>query len=176
MLPVVIVAPQVAFVAGSLGLVRTLRRRERVLPSTELTVINRRTSVALVSGFVTMAALAILALELRDVSTTRWVAVTLVGASIAAPLLVLAGIPVVRASRLRPQVAGEAGDLFDDIGFGRTDPWRFACLVAIGVGLAVFLAAAVQGDPFDGALNGVAEGLACLGGFAVLGRYLSLRH
>ena len=176
MLPVVIVAPQVAFVAGSLGLVRTLRRRERVLPSAELAVINRRTSVALVSGTVTMAALAVLALELQDVSAAWWVAVTLVGTSIAAPLLVLAGIPVVRASRLRPQVAGEAGDLFDDIGFGRTGPWRFACLVAIGVGLAVFLAAAVQGDPFDGALNGVAEALACLGGFAVLGRYLSLRH
>ena len=120
MLPVVIVAPQVAFVAGSLGLVRTLRRRERVLPSAELTVINRRTGVALVSGFVTMAALAILALELRAVSSSWWVVLTLVGASIAAPLLVLAGIPLVGASRLRPQVAGEGGDVFDDIGFGRT--------------------------------------------------------
>jgi hypothetical protein len=176
MLPVVIVAPQVAFVAGSLGLVRTLRRRERVLPSRELSVINRRTGVALLSGLVTMAALAVLALELRDVSAAWWVAVTLVGASIAAPLLVLAGVPVARASRLRPQVAGAAGDLFDDIGLGRTNPWNFACVIAGGVGLAVFLAAAVQGDPFDGALNGVAEALACLGGFAVLGRYLALRH
>lgn len=176
MLPVVIVAPQVAFVAGSLGLVRTLRRRERVLPSAELTVINRRTGVALLSGFVTMAALAVLALELRGVSAAWWVAVTLVGASIAAALLVLASIPVTRASRLRPQVAGQAGDLFDDIGLSRTDPWRFACVVAGGVGLAVFLAAAAQGDPFDGALNGAAEALACLGGFAVLGRYLGLRH
>ena len=90
MLPVVIVAPQVAFVAGSLGLMRTLRRRERVLPSAELAVINRRTGVALVSGFVTVAALAILASELRNVSADWWVALTLIGASIAAPLLVLA--------------------------------------------------------------------------------------
>ena len=67
-----------------------------------------------------------------------------------------------------PQVAGEAGDLFDDIGFGRTDPWRFARCVAIGLGLVVFLAAAVQGDPFDGALNAAAEALACLSGFRTL--------
>jgi hypothetical protein len=45
-----------------------------------------------------------------------------------------------------------------------------------GAGLAVALAGAVQGDPFDGLLRGVFEGLACLGGFAVLGRYLGLRR
>jgi len=176
MLPIVIVAPQVAFVAGSLGLVRTLRRRERILPSAELTVINRRTGVALVCGLVTMAGIAILALELRAVSSDWWVVLTLLGASIAAPLLVLAGIPLMRASRLRPQVAGEGGDVFDDIGFGRTGAWRFALMVSIGLAVVVFLAAAVQGDPFDGALNAAAEALACLGGFALFGRYLGLRH
>ena len=176
LLPLVIVAPQVAFVAGSLGLVRTLRRRERVLPSAELTVINRRTGVALVSGLVTMVALAILSLELRDVSARWWVAVTLVGTALAAPLLVLAGIPLTRASRLRPRVAGDAGDVFDDIGFGRTGPWRFALVVSIGVGLVVFLAAAAQGDPFDGAVNAAVEALACLSGFALFGRFLGLRH
>jgi hypothetical protein len=176
MVPVAIVAPQVAFVAGSLALVRTLRRREFVLPSAELAVIKHRTGVALVSGVVTTGALAILALELRAVSADWWVGGTLVGASFATPLLVLAGIPLVRASRLRPQVAGEAGDLFDDIGLGRTDPWRFACLVAGALGLTVFFAAGVQGDPFDGAVNAIAEALACLSGFAVLGRYLGLRH
>jgi hypothetical protein len=48
--------------------------------------------------------------------------------------------------------------------------------VAIGLGLVVFLAAGVQGDPFDGALNGTAEALACLAGFAAFGRYLGLRR
>lgn len=176
MLPVVIVAPQVAFVAGSLALVRTLRRRERVLPSAELTVINRRTGVALSAGLVTIVALAILAVELRDASADWWVAVTLVGASIAAPLLVLASIPLMRASRLRPQVAGSAGDVFDDIGFGRTGPLRFALLVSIAVGVVVLLAAAAQGDPFDGTVNAAGEALACLSGFALFGRYLGLRH
>jgi hypothetical protein len=172
----VIVAPQVSFVAGSLALVRVLRRREPVLPSAELTVINRRTVIALVFGLVTMVALGVLAFELRNDSAGWWVAFTLAGVAVAAPLLVLAALPAAVAARLRPRVAGAPGDLFDDLGFGRTDPWRFARRVAIGLGLVVFLAAAVQGDPFDGALNGTAEALACLAGFAAFGRYLGLRR
>jgi len=54
-LPVLILAPQVSFVAGSLALVRVLRRRDPVLPSEDLTVIHRRTGIALLSGLVTMA-------------------------------------------------------------------------------------------------------------------------
>ena len=172
----VIIAPQVSFVAGSLALVRVLRTRRAVLPSSELTVINRRTGVALLFGIVTMVALGVLALELRNDSAGWWVALTLVGVAIAIPLLVLAALPAAVAARLKPRVAGEPGDLFDDLGFGRTDPWRFAGLVALGLGLVVFLVAAVQGDPFDGAVNGTAEALACLAGFAAFGRYLSLRR
>jgi hypothetical protein len=169
-------APQVSFVAGSLALVRVLRRREPVLPIAELKVINRRTGVALVFGLVTMAALGVLALELRNDSADWWVALTVVGVALATPLLVLAGLPAAVAARLRPRVAGDPGDLFDDLGFGRTGPWRFSGGVALGMGLVVFLAAAVQGDPFDGAINGTAEALACFAGFAALGRYLGLRR
>ena len=172
----VIVAPQVSFVAGSLALVRALRRQEPVLPSAELTVVNRRTGIALVFGVVTMVALGVLAFELRNDSAGWWVAFTLFGVAVAAPLLVVAALPAAVAARLRPRVAGAPGDLFDDLGFGRTDPWRFARRVAIGLGLIVFLVAAVQGDPFDGALNGTAEALACLAGFAAFGRYLGLRR
>jgi hypothetical protein len=172
----VILAPQVSFVAGSLALVRVLRRREVVLPSAELSVINRRTGVALVFGIVTTLALAVLALELRNDSAGWWVALTLVGVAIATPLLVLAALPAAVAARLKPRVAGESGDLFDDLGFVRMEPWRFATVVAVGLGLVVFLAAAVQGDPFDGAANGTAELIACLAGFAAFGRYLGLRR
>jgi len=172
----VIVAPQVSFVAGSLALVRVLRRREPVLPSAELTVINRRTVIALVFGLVTMVALGVLAFELRNDSAGWWVAFTLAGVAVAAPVLVLAALPTAAAARLRPRVDGAPGDVFDDLGFGRTDPWRFARRVAFGLGLVVFLTAAVQGDPFDGALNGTAEALACLAGFAAFGRYLGLRR
>jgi hypothetical protein len=171
-----ILAPQVSFVAGSLALLRVLRRREARLPSAELRVINRRTGVALLFGVLTMAALAVLALELRDESADWWVALTLVGVAIATPLLVLAALPAAVAARLKPRVAGEPGDLFDDLGLVRMEPWRFATVVAAGLGLVVFLVAAVQGDPFDGAANGMAEAIACLAGFAALGRYLGLRR
>ena len=166
----VIIAPQVSFVAGLLALVRVLRRREPVLPSAELTVINRRTGIALVFGLVTMVALGVLALELRNISAGWWVALTLIGVAIATPLIVIAALPTAVATRLRPHVAGDPGDLFDDLGFARTGPWRFAGSVALGMGLVVFLAAAVQGDPFDGAINGTAEALACLAGFAAFSR------
>jgi hypothetical protein len=172
----VILAPQVSFVAGSLALVRAVRRRAIVLPSAELRVINRRTGIALAFGIVTMVALGVLALELRHESAGWWVALTLVGVAIAMPLLLLAALPATVAAHLKPRVAGDAGDLFDDLGFGRTEPWRFAGLVAVGLGLVVFLVAAIQGDPFDGAVNGTAEALACLVGFAALGRYLGLRR
>ncbi len=174
-LPVAIVAPQVAFVAGSLALLRALRRREKTLPSAELSVLNRRTGLALLSGLVTMVALALIAFELRHDVASWWVALTLSGTAVAGLLLVLAAGAALGATRYRPAIAGPAGDLFDDLGF-RADPWRFARRVAVGLGLVVFLVAAVQGDPFDGALNGAAETLACLAGFAALGRYLGLRH
>ena len=50
-LAAMILAPQVAFVAGALALARAVRRRrERVLPTDELRVIRRRTTIALLSG------------------------------------------------------------------------------------------------------------------------------
>jgi hypothetical protein len=174
--PFVIVAPQVSFVAGVLALVRSLRRREVVLPSAELKVINHRTTLALVAGLVTMAALALFALALRNEMADWWVIGTLAGAVVASSLLVLAAVPAAAATRLRPRVAGDAGDVFDDLGLGRTDPWRFAFLVALAAGLAVWVFAAVQGDPLDGAIQGTAEVLACLAGFAAFGRYLGLRR
>jgi hypothetical protein len=174
--PAVIIAPQVSFVAGGLALLRSLRRREPVLPDAELTVINRRTSLALASGLVTMGAVALFAFELRNDMSGWWVAVTLAGTATASVLLFLAALPAAGAARLRPRVAGDAGDVFDDLGFGRTHPWRFARRVALGAGVVVCLAAAVQGDPIDGAIQGTAEALACLGGFAVFGRFLGLRR
>ena len=163
-----IVAPQVAFVAGVLALARAFRARKRRLPTAELIVLHRRTGIALASGVVTMGALAVAA-----GSTPAYVATTA-----ATILLAGAAVPLLAAARVRPQLAGPAGDVFDDLGVERlrTDPWRFARRVALGVGAAVWLAGIAQGDPIDGLLRGVFEGVACLAGFAALGRYLGLRR
>jgi hypothetical protein len=72
-------------------------------------------------------------------------------------------------------------DLFDDLGglvppALRGRPWRFALAVAGALAVAIALAGVVQSDPFDGLARGLADGAACLAGFAVLGRYLGLRR
>jgi hypothetical protein len=176
---VIVVAPQLALVAGSLALLRAFRRRhERQLPTRELVAIQRRTRTALAAGLAAMVALAVYAYATHDAVAGWWTTLTYASTAAAATLLVLALVPTVAAARLRPQVAGDPQDVFDDLGLTRyrVDPWRFARRVAAAVGLCVWLAAAVQGDPLDGAVQGIAESLACLGGFAVLGRYLSLRR
>jgi hypothetical protein len=177
-LALMIVAPQVAFAAGILALLRTLRRgHERAIPTKELAVIRRRTCVALLCGLVTMGALSLYAYEFRAELAGWWPTLTYTSTAGASVLLLLAAAPLLAASRLRPQVRGDAGDVFADVGlrFGH-DPWRFARLVAIAAGLLVWLAAAAQGDPLDGLIQGVFEGLACFAGFAALGRYLGLRR
>ena len=173
-----IVAPQVSFVAGALALLRTLRRRgERVIATSELVVIIRRTGLALLFGLLTMVALSLYAYEFRAELAGWWLTLTYTSTVGASVLLALAAAPALTATRFRPQVGGKAGDVFADLGpsFG-DDPWRFARFVAIAAGLLVWLAAAAQGDPFDGLIQGAFEGLACFGGFAVLGKYLGLRR
>jgi hypothetical protein len=175
----IIVAPQVSFVTGVLALLRALRRRRlRVIPTSELIVIRRRTGMALFFGLVTMGALALYGYEFRSVLAGWWLTLTYTSTAGASVLLALAALPALTATRVRPQVAGEAGDVFADVGLARFggDPWRFARVVAVSVGSLVWLAGLVQGDPIDGFIRGVFEGLACLGGFAVLGRYLGLRR
>ncbi|MBV8396925.1 MAG: hypothetical protein JO064_11790 [Actinobacteria bacterium] len=163
---VAILAPQVAFVAGTLAVLRAARLRGLALPAAEARVIRRRTTVALGAGLATMAAVIALGH-------------TVVGA-IGLAALIAATPLVFRGVRVRSTAAGAAGDLFADLGplvpaplTGR--PWRLALVVAAAVGAAVTLAGVVQSDPFDGALRGLADGTAVLAGFALLGRYLGLR-
>ena len=175
-LAALVVAPQVAFVAGALALVRALRRRGRVMPTAELAVLRRRTLVALAAGAVTMGALALYAYEFAPSLAGWWTTATYISATAAAVLVAAAFIPALGATRLRPQLAGPAGDVFDDLGFGHGDPWRLARWTAAAAGAAVWVAGIVQGDPLDGLLRGVFEAGACFAGFAALGRYLGLRR
>ncbi len=175
-LAAMVVAPQVAFVAGALALVRALRRRGRAMPTAELQVLRRRTSVALASGVVTMGALVLYGREFAPSLAGWWTTATYASATAAALLLLGASVPAARAARFKPELAGSAGDVFDDLGLASGDPWRLACSVAAAVGAAVWLAGIVQGDPLDGLVRGIFEAAACLAGFAALGRYLGLRR
>ncbi|HUE28065.1 MAG TPA: hypothetical protein VMP89_14915, partial [Solirubrobacteraceae bacterium] len=89
-------------------------------------------------------------------------------------------VAVRSALRVKPTAPGVAGDVFEDVGplvprTLRGRPWAFALTVAAGVAVALTVVGVAQSDPFDGALRGIVDALACLAGFAALGRYLGLR-
>ena len=86
-LAVMIFAPQVSFVAGTLALTRALRRKGRVLPTQELVVIRRRTGVALTFGLVTMGALALYAYEFSFALAGWWTTLTFASTAAASVLL-----------------------------------------------------------------------------------------
>jgi hypothetical protein len=181
---VMVVASQFAFATGMLAALRLLwRRRERVLSRSEATVLVRRVGIALVSGIGAMAGLALLALGIHDHDAATWRTFSLIAASIGGAALLAAAPSAIAAARLRPTASGETGDVFDDLGplnqlapaWLRGRPWRFALLVAATIGIAVALQGVAVSDPYDGIFRGLAESLACLTGFTVLGRYIGLR-
>ena len=118
-----VVAPQVAFVAGALALVRALRRRGRAMPTAELSVLRRRTLVALASGVVTMGALVRLRPRVRAVA--RRVVDDGDVLSPRRPRRCCSSQPPSRPPAPRgfkPELAGSAGDVFDDLGLARRRP------------------------------------------------------
>jgi hypothetical protein len=175
-----VIAPQVAFVAGLLGLLRAVnRRRESVIPAAESRLIVRRAAVGVAAGLASMAALALLAGELRPYLPAWWVTLSWACAGVGAVALA-ATLPALLAARRLPSLAqGPAGDMFDDIGAflprsleGR--PWRFALLVAGAIFVVMTVTGMMASDGYDGAARGVGDALLCLLGFATLGRYLGL--
>jgi hypothetical protein len=178
---VMVLAAQVAFVAGTLAALRAFRlRRAAAVPRSEAGVLLRRAGVGLAAGAAVMVGLALAALGLRGYIAGWWVTLALTAAAVGTAALVCAVPSVLSAARVMPSLEGSAGDLYDDLGplvpsELRGRPWRFTLVVAAAVALLIALAGAIQSDGFDGALRGAADGAACLAGYGVLGRYLGLR-
>jgi hypothetical protein len=172
---------QIAFVAGTLAMMRGLRgRRAPVMPRAEAIIVVRRAAIALVAGLAAVAGLALVAIEFDRGVRRSSTSLALVLLGLAALGLVAAAPTVLAAARLRPTVAGPRGDIFDDLGRLIPPPlrghaWRFAFIVTGLVVVLVTAAGVGQQDPLDGAARGVADSLACLGCFALLGGYLGLR-
>jgi hypothetical protein len=181
---VMVLAPQVAFAAGVLALLRALRfRGRRSVPAAEVRTLRRRTATAVGFGVISMGAVALFALQLGD-RIPSWSAGVLgwgvVGAAASGVLLVASAAAGLRSSTVRVAVAGTAGDIFDDVGPAvpaplRGHPWAFAATVSGAAALLVWVAGIAASDPYDGAVRGIAEGAACFIGFAILGRFLALR-
>lgn len=157
----IVLGTQLAFVGGTLAALRAWRiRRALVVPGSQATVLLRRAALAMCGAGLTAAGL-----------FPANVAVASIGCASA----LVSAFALVRALRLRPVADGRAaGDLATDLGLGGS-PWRLALLITAAVALCIAAAGVVQDDPFDGLARALADGVLCLGGFAVLGRYLGLR-
>lgn len=170
-----LLAGQIAFVSGCLGVLRAFwLRDQRVICTGEAAVLGRRAGVGLVTGALTLAALPVISLAAHHVFSEAF---AFVAAGIGLAAIAVAAPAVRDAARLRPVEPGDAGDLFSDLGpFAPrgVSAWRFAIVFAAGVALVIALAGVAANDPYDGIARGLANGLACLGCFAVLGRYLGL--
>ena len=169
----VVLAPQLAFVAGLLAALRTFRRRRAaVMPAEEIRLVRRQTATALVAGLVTVAALAVLSVTKGDDAISLWAMAPLV-----VPLA-WAAVRFARSARLRPQADGPAGDAYDDLGplaRLRHRPWQFCLLTALLAGLGVFAAAALAGQPAEGLLNALLESFFLCMGFWLFAEPLGLR-
>lgn len=175
------VGAQVAFVSGLLAALRAFRlRHEPIMPRSEAVLLGRRAGVGIVSGFVALAGLVLVAVAFGHHLPSWWRPLTVGAAGLGMCALAAAAPSVLKAIRLRPTQSGPAGDLFEDLGplvpgpF-RGRPWLFALAVSLGVAALITLAGVVGDDPYDGLLRGLLDAAACLAGFALLGGYLGLR-
>lgn len=187
MLFVCVVAAQVALAAGSLALIRAWRlRRQTVISHADALILNRRAAVSLVAGAVAMLVMPLTFFGFLQpwpvfgnlaYPSNRWLAANLIVGSVAVVGLLALLPSVLTAMRLRPSLAGEAGDLRTDIGVDdpRITPWRLAAVLSGAIVVALALLGIVNDDPYDGLARGLLDGGACMIGFIVLGRYLGLR-
>lgn len=172
-------AAQIAFVAGTLALMRAWRlRHERVIGRADAAVLARRSAIGLVAGGLTMAALPALALAFPHSVGHAWTVAAWAVAGAAVVALAGAAPSVIQSARLRPTRSGEPADLIADIGpwlpSGLT-PTRCAVLLALAIVVVLGVAGVAVDDPYDGIARGLLDGGACMIGFIALGRYLGLR-
>lgn len=181
--PAVILGTQIAFVGGTLALLRAWRlRHEPAVSAAQAAVVRRRTVLGLAGGAVTFAGIVTGASNNPPHVASWFEPLAYATAAVGAVTLTAATVVLVQAYRLRPTSPGPAaGDLETDLGplvppSLRGSPWRLALTIAGLVALCIAIAGVIQSDPFDGVARALADAAACLAGFAVLGRPLGLRR
>lgn len=176
-----VLAPQLAFVAGSLAALRSFRRRAAdVMPADEVGLIRRRTAIALGAGWLTVVSLALFAATKGGAEPAWWTPAVLGACGTVAVPLAWATIRLTGAASMRSAAAGPVDDAFDDLGPVvprplRGRPWAFCLAVAALAALATFAAGAAGGKPDEGLFNAAAEAVAVCLGFAAFGPSLGLR-
>lgn len=181
--PAVILGTQIAFVGGTLALLRAWRlRHEQAVSAAQAAVVRRRTALGLAGGVLTFAGIVTGASNNPSHVATWFAPLAYATAAVGAITLTAAAVVLLQAYRLRPTSSGPAaGDLASDLGplvpaALRGSPWRLAFTIAGLVALCIAIAGVVQSDPFDGVARALVDATACMAGFAVLGRPLGLRR
>jgi hypothetical protein len=176
-----LVAPQVALVAGTLAALRAFRRRGSArLPAAEVGLIARRTGVALWAGSATLAGLGLYLIDFSLRLPAWYLAllgtlVAICALAVSTALRSLAG-----ARRIVSAAPGTAGDVFDDLPvlgrrWLRHRRWRLGAIGSMLVAVVMTIAQArAERSLGEGLQRGVVEGLAAAVGFAVLGRAVGL--
>ena len=181
---VVLFAPQVAFVAGTLGVLRVLALRRGEVAPAEVALVQRRMSVALVAGALTVTGMAAHVVLLWSLMPGSWDAVALASVVLPGAALTVAALALREARRLTPGAPGAAGGLVADVPAPLrpalepvvAHPRRLLLLVGLPVCAFVLVATGhAEGSLLEGAERAVAEGLVFVGCFAALGRRLGIR-
>jgi hypothetical protein len=172
-------AAQLALAAGGLALLRAWRLRHvPVIGAADARILVRRASVGVLAGALTLTALPVIALAYPHAGGASWRTAAWVVCGLGLIGFVTVVPALLSSARLRPRQSGTSGDLHDDL--LTFLPWapaprEAALMLAFGIAVALTIAGIVTDDPYDGALRGIADALACLAGYAALGAYLGLR-
>jgi hypothetical protein len=177
-----LVAPQVALVAGMLAAWRALRRRRVArLPADEIALIHRRARIALAAGFVTMAGLELYVVDFMQRLPGWWLGVMGGLAAFAGAGLLAVARTLGRARAIVSGTPGHAGDIYDDLPLPgwrrlRARPWLLGALASVAVGLALgAFEAHAERSLFEGIQRGTFEAIVAAVGFVVLGRAIGAR-
>jgi hypothetical protein len=112
----ILVAPQVALVAGSLGALRAFRRRNsQLLPDAEVALIHRRCAIGGTAGLVACAGLLLYVADFTQQLAGWWLAVQAGTALVAAGALIVSGAQARRVRQTVALVPGPSGGIADDV-------------------------------------------------------------
>jgi hypothetical protein len=177
-----VVAPQIALVAGTLAAWRALRRRRVAsLPADEIALIHRRARIAVGAGLATVAGLELYVVDFSQRLPGWWLGLVGGLAAVGGAGLIAASRTLGRARVITSGAGGRAGDIYDDLPvlgwpWLRVRPWLLGALASLAVGLALgAFEAHAERSVFEGLQRGAFEGVAAAVGFVVLGRAIGVR-
>ena len=142
----ILIAPQIALVAGSLAALRALRTRaRRRLPDAEVALIRRRSTIAIGAGLATCAALLLYAADHTQQMAGWWIALQAGLAATAALALIVVAVQARQSRHTVGAVPGPSGGIVDDV-----PPLALVAAHPRAAGAATAISAGVVGTVLGG--------------------------